>query len=103
MGRISYDSKTKGIRRVMVFRSFPEAYDADMTDKIKKICMSAESSGTCVVSMCLTSLIFASGVCISATGFGSATLRCSIYVRLTSSGMLAGAEYHKIPSRADSK
>lgn len=49
MGRISYNSKTTGIRRVMVFRSFPEAYDADMTDKIKKICMSAESSGTCVV------------------------------------------------------
>lgn len=46
---LSSVSNAKGVRRVMVFRSFPEAYDADMTDKIKKICENAESSGICVV------------------------------------------------------
>ena len=46
---LSSVTNIKGVRRVMVFRSFPEGYNADMTDKIKKICENAESSGICVV------------------------------------------------------
>lgn len=49
VGGLSAETAVKGIRRVMVFRNFPEAYDADMTDKIKKICGAAENGGICVV------------------------------------------------------
>lgn len=48
-GELSAAPKGGRIRRIMVFRSFPEAYDADMTEKIKTLCENAESYGICVV------------------------------------------------------
>ncbi len=49
MSELSAAPKAGRIRRVMVFRSFPEAYDADMADKIKTLCENAESYGVCAV------------------------------------------------------
>lgn len=49
ISELSAAPKAGRIRRVMVFRSFPEAYDADTADKIKNLCENAESYGICAV------------------------------------------------------
>lgn len=49
ISELSAAPKAGRIRRVMVFRSFPEAYDADTADKIKNLCENAENYGVCAV------------------------------------------------------
>ncbi|MDE7194570.1 MAG: hypothetical protein K2O14_11460 [Oscillospiraceae bacterium] len=49
ISELSAAPKSGKIRRVMVFRSFPEAYDADTAEKIKSLCENAESYNICAI------------------------------------------------------